>query len=342
MSRKMLCTLALACLTATTGCNAADAKAPATGSGGKKAAAAQKDTTPSRITSSVDVSPSTKKLTTEEQRHVSFAAGRILKHVAQARDAIKAKKTDDAKAHVDKGLTLVGIINSVLPHYTVKTEIKSGDLVYSDDDDVTPHWVTVFDELEHRDVIGPLASAKQEAAAKDAAATKDAGKSGSDKAATETPLVVSHADIDYSALRLNVRLADSVLHQAKKNLDAGRTELADADLLVLQTTGVVFEYDEIDLPLEEAADNLKLAEAEMKAGRYEAAKAALHLAIDELKTYEKTVGETHAKEVKALHQEIDKLTKELATGKPTAEAQKKHTSTISGWWDKVTGWFKKK
>ncbi|NQV22725.1 MAG: hypothetical protein HQ518_00015 [Rhodopirellula sp.] len=59
-------------------------------------------------------------------------------------------------------------------------------------------------------------------------------------------------------------------------------------------------------------------------------------------TPKETAGESRVQDVKALHEEIDKLTKELATGQPTDESQKKHAATISGWWDKVTGWFRKK
>ena len=112
------------------------------------------------------------------------------------------------------------------------------------------------------------------------------------------------------------------------------------DLLLFQSEGVLFEYVEIDLPLEEAADNLKLAEIELKEGRQDEAKAALHVAIDELKRYEILVGEKRGTEVKALHQEIDKLTAELGKVDLSDADRQKHVSKISEWWQRATKWFK--
>lgn len=122
--------------------------------------------TPSpRIASKVDVEPVTK-LSAEESREVSFAAGRILKHVAQARAAIADKKHEDASKHIRQGLKLVNIIDNVLPHYTVTTEIKSADHVYHEEEDATPRYVTLFEELDRVDLITPIARAKKEATKK--------------------------------------------------------------------------------------------------------------------------------------------------------------------------------
>ena len=109
---------------------------------------------------------------------------------------------------------------------------------------------------------------------------------------------------------------------------------------MIQTAAVLFEYDEIDLPLAQAADNLKLAEAEIKIGRFDAAKAALHAAVEELEKYEKQSGETRSKEVAALHKEIRELTAELEKGRPTDADAQRHAARISGWWDRARKWFR--
>lgn len=294
----------------------------------KKAASA-------RISSSVDVQPAAP-LSDQEFREVSFTAGRILTHIARARDAIRDKKSDDAAMQVEQSLKLTAIIDNVLPHYKVKTEIKSGDLAYSDEDDVTLRYVTLFDELEHRDIISPIVQAKKEAQQKqeqkeepDAATKKGRGA-----------IAISHADISHTTAKLDIVLARHMLNRAKQALDDGKTEEADESLHAVQNRGVLLEYEEIDLPLEEAADNLKLAEMEMQEGRHAEAKAALEVAIDQLKEYEELAGENRGAEVKSLHEEITKLTTELEKGKVSDADQQKHTAKISEWWNRATKWFK--
>ncbi len=96
------------------------------------------------------------------------------------------------------------------------------------------------------------------------------------------------------------------------------------------------------MPLEEVADNLKLAEAELKDGDPEDAKAALHVAMDELKRYEKMVGEKRGSEVKALHQEIDKLAVELGKGTLSEAERQQQASKITEWWHTAIKWLKSK
>ncbi len=290
---------------------------------------------PPRISSNVNVhSPAA--LTIKEARELSFAAGRILKHVAQARHAIDEKKTDVAVSHIDQGLKLITIIDSLLPHTNVKTEIKSGNLVYNDDDDVTPRYLTIFDELERRDMISPIVQAKKQAEQtvppnkeKDSAATK-----------AHPALGITHADVVYSAAKLDIQLARTMLNRAKRDLNDNESDAADHALMTLQSRGVLFVLEEIDLPLEEVADNLKLAETELKEGKVEEAKAALNLAADDLKRYEKLVGEKRGCEVNALQEEIDKLTVELSKGNLSDADRQKHVSRISQWWHKATNWMK--
>lgn len=301
----------------------------------KSDSTSKKKEPPARISSKVDVQP-TGSLTDKEEKEVSFSAGRILKHVSQARHAIREKKKDEAATHVAQGLKLVAIIDSVLPHSKVQAEIKSGDLVYTDEDDVTPRYVTLFDELERRDIISPIVQAKKEAEHKQS--------QGRESAAKESPgaVAVSHADIAYSTVKLDLELARHALHRAKRDLEGGKSEAADEALLALQSQGVLFAYEEIDLPLEEVADNLKLAEAELKEGDTADARAALHVAMDELKRYEKKVGEKRGSEVKALHQEMDKLAAELGKGNLSEADRQKHASRISEWWQTATKWLKGK
>lgn len=303
----------------------------------KSDAAAKKKELLSRISSKVDVHP-VAVLSDNESGEVSFAAGRILKHIAQARDAIRENKQDDAARHVEQGLKLVAIIDHVLPHFKVKTEIKSGDKAYSDEDDVSPRYVMLFDELERRDIISPITQARKEVQQKQ---PKNHGTQAPVSAATGA-LAVSHVDIHHTTAKVDIVLARHMLNRAKQFLHDGKFSEADEALLTVQSGGVLFEYEEIDLPLEEAADNLKLAEIEMAQGRHAEAGAALNVAIEQLKKYEKFAGENRGAEVKALHQEITKLTAELDKGNISEADQQKHASKISEWWHRSAKWFKNK
>lgn len=301
----------------------------------KSSSSAKTKTPVPRIASTVDAR-ATATLTDEEATQVSFAAGRVLKHISQSRDSIHEKKEVDASRHVEQGLKLLAIMDSVLPHYKVKTEIKAGEHAYLDEDDVSPRYVTLFDELERRDIISPIAQAKKESQLQPAKG-QHAGN-GSNQ--PPIPVAVSHVDLNYSTVKLDIALAKQMLERAKLDLQAGKANEADAALLVVQSRGVLFEYEEVDLPLEEAADNLKLAETEMKEGRTIEAKAALHVAIDQLKRYEKLVGDSRGAEVRALHHEITKLTNELEKGPPSESERKKISDQISQWWHGATKWFK--
>jgi hypothetical protein len=309
---------------------------PAFAADSPKADTKKKDQ-PSRISSSVDVLP-TAAMNEHDANQVSFAAGRILKHIAQARDAIQQKKVDDATNHVEQGLKLIAIIDTVLPHHKIKTEIKSGNLAYTDEDDVTPRYLMIFDELERRDIISPIVQARKQTE------QKPQSKNGKDVTANPpAPLIgITHADIVYSAAKIDLELARLSLNRAKQDLYDGKADAANEVLQAFQSQGVLFSYEEIDLPLEEVADNLKLAEGELKEGKIDAARAALNLAIDDLKRYEKLVGDNRGVEVKELHQEINKVNIELAMGSLTEADRMKVANKISDWWHTATKWMKNK
>jgi YfdX protein len=290
--------------------------------------------TTARITGAIQSSP-VDKLNLKEWRAVSMAAGRILKNTAQARWALAEKKNDKAKSYVDKGLTLVQIIENAVPKQKVTAEIRSGDIVYKDEDEVGPALVPIYDELDHVEIIAPIVRAKKKNAL---ALSKEEDKGGGMlEPSAET---VSFEGLEYSTVKLDVLFAKGMLALAKKEITDGKTDDADNALWAIQADGVSFEFDEIALPLERAADNLNLAEVEMKEGWTDDAKVALNSASEALNEYERLAGESRSKEVKSLHKEIGQLTKSL--DKRHAEQDvTKAKQKVAGWWDQVTQWFEK-
>jgi hypothetical protein len=276
------------------------------------------------ITSKVHVTPPKKQFSGDEWRAISLSANRVLKHVDKALDALADKKNDVASANIEKGLTLVKILNGVLPGSKVKTEIKGAGITYKDVDDIKPAFVPIYREYDLVDVVSPVKAAKQAA-----------GKTTTPSASKTAP-EYTYAGFDYTGIKLNVRLAKRDLLLAQDLIKQGDTKGATAALQDIQNAGVIFEFSTLDEPLVRAMDNLRLAEAELKNNRPEQAKIALRGAVDALKNYEKHSGASRVKEVQKLHQEIDKVAKNLAQHKSESFSKK-----VSEWWSKCLSWFSK-
>lgn len=276
-------------------------------------------------------------LTDKEAQAVSFAAGRVLQHVENARLAILHKKTDKALRQVEQGLKLVNIIENTVPKLNVTTDIKSGNISYHNEDEVAQRYVNVFNESYVEDIITPLVQAKKEGKGKQLKSKKE----GEDKGKTSAePALEDFSMWNYATVKLDVVLAKHLLEMAEKTIKDGKNADADAALLDLQTRGVIFSFTEVELPLVEATDNLKLAQLQAKSGEYAEALTTLKLASDDLKRYERITGESRSKEVRSLHQEIDKFTKSLEGEKDLKKAMENAEKEISSWTDRALKWLR--
>ena len=120
-----------------------------------------------RITADVKLVPSGQALSDAEQRAVSFAAGRVLKHVDQARQALAKQDKLVALAQIEKGLSLVTIIEQTIPPVQVTATITAGTLQYQDEDQVKRLVVPIYQELDSVSIVEPVVAAKKSAASKD-------------------------------------------------------------------------------------------------------------------------------------------------------------------------------
>ncbi len=277
-------------------------------------------------------------LSAQESQAVSLAAGRILLHTDKARLAIAEEDKETALSEINQGLTLVKLVRHAMPKYKVTTRIEAGDIRYSADDEVSRRYVPIFDEQYIEDVIEPVVQSKKKA--------HGHVKPGERKRATKKgakPTLTPLEDFSiwrHSSMKLNIALAAHALDLAKAELERNKSRNADSALAMLQSEGVTFEFDEIEMPLVEAADNLKLAELEISDGKSEEASITLKLASDDLKKYEQITGESRAKEVRKLHQNIDKLTESLKKGNNSESALEKAKKEIASYWDRARKWFR--
>lgn len=193
--------------------------------------------------------------------------------------------------------------------------LQSGDIVYTDEETVKPMVVTIYEEIEKVNILDAVEEAKREAARQDAAAS------------------VVNVDLVHTRAELDVGLADLSLSKAATALAEDRYEAADTALRAVQS-GVTFEFAEVDVPLEEARENLFLARDLVERGKTDEAKFAMKVASDALQRYQAAAGDQRVEEVQEMREAIDKLAERLDET-PAEDV----TAQLLEWWDQVTEWF---
>lgn len=264
---------------------------------------------------------------------MSLAAGRILLHTENARIAIAAEDKKAALNEIKQGLTLVNVVAKALPTYKVTTTITTGDVTYNAEEEVSKRFVPVFNEQYIEDVVAPVVQAK-------AKNSKGHGFKNHGHKAGKQAFIEDYSIWRQSTMKLNIVMAADALALAKEELEKGNFDNADIALAMLQSEGVVFEFDEVELPLTEAADDLKLAQMEVSEGKIDQAQATLKRASDSLKEYERISSGSRAKDVLDLQKKIDKLASSLANGSHSKSALKKIEKDIASYWEHVVKWFK--
>ncbi len=272
-------------------------------------------------------------LTTEEYQAVTLSAGRILHHVEAARQSIADENKKEVARHVDQALKLVEIIEAAVPKHKVTTNIKSGNISYRDEEDAALRYVDIYDEQHIEDIVTPLMQARKERG--------DFHKPVIEEDGTEVNGPAVELSISqHTSMKLDIIMARRMLEMAKRNLKEERIEDADDNLLMIQDNGILFISFIVDLPLVEAADNLKLAQIQIIDGLEAEALATLKLASDKLKEYGKETGENRALEVNTLSQEIDEITTSVENEKSLKTVMAKTKKQIGLWWTKTVQWMR--
>jgi len=266
-----------------------------------------------RITADIQTQPQAE-LTSEEKQARSQAAGRLLLHVDNARQALENKDKEGALSQINKGLILARIIERTAPVAQVHATIQAGDLVYEDQDTVRMTNVPIYTELGEVSTLAPVEAAKREAT----------------KSQMAKIPVVQDVELQHTAVTLDAMNAKRHLKAAKAALTEDQPQAADQALAAIQTSGVSFAYTEMDLPLIRARENLTLAKHLVTEQRPEAARAALQEAAQALSAYGKRADAAHTTQVQTLQQQITDLSQNLDANKEDAAGK------ISRLWDQVT------
>lgn len=269
-----------------------------------------------RITSDIKVMTKAK-LSNKEKRALSQAAGRLLKHVHQARLSIKRKDDAQAVAHVEKALKLAQIIENAAPNYEINATIKSGNISYQENEQVKQLLIPVYAELDEvTSSLAPVRKAKKEAATSQ----------------SETPSPAGEMDLQYTSVVLDVGEAKYTLENALSALQKNDSDRADKALASIQED-VIFEYDELDLPLVKARWHLMEAVRHAADKEYKEAKQSLEKSAVALESYTGRMGEDASKKARSLAEDI-----KASAGK-IEEKKEGAAETITGFWQKVVNWF---
>ncbi len=268
-----------------------------------------------QITSKVTIQSTTKEISNEDWRNLSLAAAWLLKHTDQAQLAITVDKDPKAALeHVEKALTLVKIIEIVLPPVKVDAEITAGDIVYKDEDLAYQVLIPVYNEMIQYDILSPVARAKNQ---------------------TRPELV--QAGVDYSTEYLDVNIAKRFLITAKQLLTENKPGDAGASLTGLFANATVFENTAYELPISKAARYISMAEKAFSERKDEQASQDLREASDAISDFIKSAHPKDRVLVEQMRTDIDSLADVIHDQARRATTGEKLRST----WHELTSWMRR-
>ncbi len=267
-----------------------------------------------RITAEIDATP-VGVLTAEEQRAVSLAAGRLLRHAYDAKVALEQEDTERAAEEIALAETLLQIIERAVPSATVVAKISAGKLTYEDTDTVKPTVIPIHYELDMVSLTAPLNRARMAQQAQE-----------SDE---PSPLGVIEHELRDIRVSLDLEQAKAGLQTAKEGLAAEDVTVARQGLAATLHHSLRFRAISVDVPLHRAQENLMLARAALEQGRVEQARALLGEVMESLNAHRPTGSGTEA--VDAIRDEISAFAERLADAVP----DEGFGETIDGWWDRL-------
>ncbi len=265
-------------------------------------------------------------ITQEDRRQVSLLAAQIFQHIDEARQAIEANDTKQARKEVGKGNEALKAIRAMLPRTTVhtRTTAPDGKVIYEDEREVQDERVPLFEGMLHARTLAPIQEARRDANRIVGVQVVDA----------ETISTEATADLGFVATQLE---------RAAKALDDQKTADAAKALLAAQTRGVTFRYNQEDTPLAEARDAIWLAKRALEENNAMEARANLTVARQCLEIYRKVLPENKRQDVNAMMSEVNQMEGRLrqeASSSSGHQDRSTQGNAMTRWWDQLNGWFK--
>lgn len=255
-------------------------------------------------------------LTTEEQRAVSIAAGRLLRHAYDAMLALDADDAEGANEALALAEQLLRVIENAVPSVTIQAKITSGDIVYEHENTAKPATIPIHHELDMVSLAAPLLFA-----------STDDAKQNDDES---LPLGVIAHEVRHRRTTLSLDLAKAGLRSAREGLTDDDVAAARAGLATVLHS-VHFTEVSAEVPLHRAQENLMLAKAAIAQGRIIDARALLTAVIDSLTTIETSVEQVHRQTIATMREDIGGIADALGEATPPDDI----ADSIDGWWDRI-------
>jgi hypothetical protein len=234
---------------------------------------------------------------------LSTLAGNMLNETNQARTAVKSGNLDLVQEHVNRAQADLQKVEALAKGSTL---------------------IPVYQEFVSVSILGPV---QTEQAARHTNAQLSSKPKG--PLNVKNPVVHEVAGI-YTSVVVSTTVAKDSLDAAAAALSRGDLLTADSALADVQE-GVQIRSDKGDMPLEEARENLILARARARNGKYAESQAALKAASEALLMYAQE-GEPHANQAREMAQEINAYNQNLQQNHVDAIAK------INKWWNTVSDW----
>ena len=269
-------------------------------------------------------------ITPADEALISASAGKVMHHIALARDAIRGKDGEQAKQELRQADTLLDIIQATLPTTLVKDRIWTADnkLQYENSEEVTPNGVPISASLDAQvgfDMV-KLTKARAKLQGKD----KDKDKDNKDKPAMEPE--AGDAVLYYEEVDLPLHATRHFVAGARMALGKNRLDEADRALDAAQDS-IDFTSVTLPEPLLSARINLERAHSHFSAGRVADAKADVGRAITQLDQARKDGDPDIKADVEQLLKDAQSLQGRLDQNGPTLGAEMKslwhHTKALA-------------
>lgn len=252
---------------------------------------------------------------------ISSSAGKVLNHIALAREMLRKSEHTRASQELKQAETLLGIIHETLPTTMVKDRIWTADnkIQYENVSEVSPASVPIYASLDER--IN-LESVKTHSVAKRSAQTQanDAGKTGENRGVGVDE--VTDAALHFESANLPLNATRHFITSAQRAIAEKRYEVADQALRAAQDS-VDFVSVEAPAPMLAARINLQWAHEHFNAGKHEEARQDVERAIGQLSQEERQAMPEDKAELQKLLTDANSLKSRITQGGPQLGAELK-------------------
>jgi hypothetical protein len=264
----------------------------------------------------------------DDLRQLSLLMAATFEHIDKAIVRLTADEPKEAQKEVVKAREAVQTIRKMQPKSIVhtKTLAPDGKAVFEDELEVQDARIPLYEGILHARTLAPILAARRNV-------METAGVQ-----VVESERIITEAFADLEVIEAQLSRAAKFLENDKTN-EASR---ALADSLI---RGIDFRYRKEDTELASARDALWLARRSLEENNVTQAMTNLEAARQRLRLYREVLPPEQRQDVDKMLREVEQLggqlRQETASRPATSADRTRHTQTVTHWWDRVNGWFRR-